>query len=248
MTVPSGAAPVLEFEGVGKRFGGIRALEGVSLAVREGELVALIGPSGSGKSTLLRCANRLAEPDAGTVRFEGTEVPRSGPELAEARRRMGMVFQSFNLYPHLSAVGNVALAPRRAAGRSPEAAAAAAREALDRVGLGERADAYPHQLSGGQQQRVAIARALALAPRILLLDEPTSALDPELVGSVLRVIRSLRADGVAMLIATHEIAFAREAADRIVFLADGRIVESGPPGEMLESPRSERLRTFLRRL
>ena len=240
--------PVLEFEGVGKRFGGIRALESVDLLVREGQLVALIGPSGSGKSTLLRVANRLVEPDTGGVRFEGREVPAGGPELAGVRRRMGMVFQSFNLYPHLTALQNVSLAPRRAAGMSGEEAQAAASEALRRVGLEARAGARPGELSGGQQQRVAIARALALRPRILLLDEPTSALDPELVSSVLRVIRSLQADGVAMLIATHEIAFAREAADQIVFLAEGRIVEAGPPEELLDRPRSERLRTFLRRL
>ena len=240
--------PVLEFEGVGKRFGSIPALDGVDLAIREGELVALIGPSGSGKSTLLRCANRLAVPDVGTVRFEGREVPGGGAELAGVRRRMGMVFQAFNLYPHLSALENAALAPRRAAGWSAERARLAAREALERVGLADRLDARPDQLSGGQQQRVAIARALALAPRILLLDEPTSALDPELVGSVLGVIRSLADDGVAMLIATHEIGFAREAADRIVFLDAGSVVESGPPGRILERPETERLRTFLKRL
>lgn len=248
MTKPDESRPVLEFEAVGKRFGTILALEEVDLAVREGELVALIGPSGSGKSTLLRCANRLVEPDTGTVRFEGRETPRGGPELAAARRRMGMVFQAFDLYPHLTALQNVALAPRRAGGLSRKQARRTATEALDRVGLGDRLEARPDQLSGGQQQRVAIARALALAPRILLLDEPTSALDPELVGSVLDVIRSLARGGVAMLIATHEIAFAREAADRIVFLADGRVVESGPPEEILESPRTDRLRTFLSRL
>lgn len=248
MTDRIAPGPVLEFEGVGKSFGGIRALHGVDLAVREGELVALIGPSGSGKSTLLRCANRLAEPDVGTVRFEGREAPRGGAALARVRRRMGMVFQAFNLYPHLTALENVALAPRRAAGRSARGARRTAVEALERVGLGDRLDARPDQLSGGQQQRVAIARALALSPRILLLDEPTSALDPELVGSVLGVIRSLADDGVAMLIATHELAFAREAADRIVFLDEGRIVEAGPPEEILERPRTERLRTFLKRL
>ena len=210
--------------------------------------MALIGPSGSGKSTLLRCCNRLTEPDDGEVRFEGRPVPAGGAALAFVRRRMGMVFQAFNLYPHLSALENAALAPRRAAGLRRAEAEAAAREALERVGLGDRAGAMPDELSGGQQQRVAIARALALRPRILLLDEPTSALDPELVGGVLRVIRSLKEDGVAMLIATHEIGFAREAADRIAFLAEGRILESGPPGELLDQPRSERLRSFLSRL
>ncbi len=242
------ALPVLELRGIGKAFDGVPALKGIDLSVHEGELVALIGPSGSGKSTLLRCCNRLTEPDGGAVRFGGRPAPSGGRALAEARRRMGMVFQAFNLYPHLTALENAALAPRRAAGLSRKAAEQAAREALSRVGLADRADARPDALSGGQQQRVAIARALALRPRILLLDEPTSALDPELVGSVLDVIGSLKADGVAMLIATHEIAFAREAADRIVFLAEGRILESGPPEEVLDRPRSARLRSFLRRL
>ena len=239
---------VLELRGVGKAFGGVAALRDIHLAVGTSELVALIGPSGSGKSTLLRCCNRLTEPDAGDVVFEGDAVPAGGAELASVRRRMGMVFQAFNLYPHLNALENAALAPRRAAGLNQREAETAAREALERVGLGDRTTAMPDELSGGQQQRVAIARALALRPRILLLDEPTSALDPELVGSVLRVIRSLKEDGVAMLIATHEIAFAREAADRIAFLADGEILECGPPGEILDRPKSERLRSFLSRL
>ena len=239
---------VLELRGVGKTFGGVPALKDVHLAVGTSELVALIGPSGSGKSTLLRCCNRLTEPDTGDVVFEGDPVPAGGAELASVRRRMGMVFQAFNLYPHLNALDNAALAPRRAAGLTQGEAETAAREALERVGLGDRTTAMPDELSGGQQQRVAIARALALRPRILLLDEPTSALDPELVGSVLRVIRSLKEDGVAMMIATHEIAFAREAADRIAFLADGEILECGPPAEILDQPKSERLQTFLRRL
>ena len=239
---------VLELRGVGKAFGGVPALRNIHLEVGTSELVALIGPSGSGKSTLLRCCNRLTEPDAGEIVFEGNPVPAGGAELASVRRRMGMVFQAFNLYPHLSALQNAALAPRRAAGLSQGEAESAAREALERVGLGDRTTAMPDELSGGQQQRVAIARALALRPRILLLDEPTSALDPELVGSVLRVIRSLKEDGVAMLIATHEIAFAREAADRIAFLADAEILECGPPAEILDRPKSERLRSFLSRL
>ena len=240
--------PVLELSGVGKAFAGIPALKDIHLAVGPSELVALIGPSGSGKSTLLRCCNRLTEPDGGEVIFEGTLVPAGGGELASVRRRMGMVFQAFNLYPHLNALQNAALAPRRAARLTQRDAETAAREALERVGLGDRTTAMPDELSGGQQQRVAIARALALRPRILLLDEPTSALDPELVGSVLRVIRSLREDGVAMLIATHEIPFAREAADRIAFLADGELLECGPPEAILDRPQSERLRSFLSRL
>ena len=238
---------VLELRGVGKTFAGVPALKDIHVAVGTSELVALIGPSGSGKSTLLRCCNRLTEPDAGEVVFEGSPVPAGGAELASVRRRMGMVFQAFNLYPHLNALQNVALAPQRAAGLTRSDAETAAREALERVGLGDRITAMPDELSGGQQQRVAIARALALKPRILLLDEPTSALDPELVGSVLRVIRSLKEDGVAMLIATHEIAFAREAADRIAFLADGEILECGPPEEILDRPQTERLRSFLSR-
>ncbi len=238
-------APVLELRGVGKDFAGRPAIRDIHLTVGEGELVALIGPSGSGKSTLIRCCNRLAEPDAGEVLFEGRPTPSGGGELAVLRRRMGMVFQAFNLYPHLSALRNVALAPRHAAGLSAAEAEAAARAALARVGLEDRADAMPDELSGGQQQRVAIARAMALEPHLLLLDEPTSALDPELVGSVLRVIQGLKQDGVSMLVATHEIGFARKAADRIVFLADGRIVAEGPPDTMLDQPENERLRTFL---
>ena len=224
------------------------ALRDVDLVVRESELVALIGPSGSGKSTLLRCCNRLTDPDSGDVVFEGRPVPAGGKALARVRRRMGMVFQAFNLYPHLTALENAALAPRRAAGLSRLQAHRAAREALVRVGLGDRLEAKPDELSGGQQQRVAIARALALRPRILLLDEPTSALDPELVESVLRVIEALKRDRVAMLIATHEIAFAREAADRIAFLAEGRILESGAAPDVLDRPESARLRAFLSRL
>ena len=244
----SAGNPVLELRGVGKAFAGMPALCDIHLAVGTSELVALIGPSGSGKSTLLRCCNRLTEPDQGEVVFEGKPVPAGGAALASVRRRMGMVFQAFNLYPHLTALQNAALAPRRAAGLTRNEAETAAREALERVGLGDRTGAMPDELSGGQQQRVAIARALALSPRILLLDEPTSALDPELVGSVLRVIRSLKQDGVAMLIATHEIAFAREAADRIAFLAEGAILECGAPEEILERPRTDRLRSFLSRL
>ena len=240
---------VLELRGVGKTFAGIPALRDIHLAVGDSELVALIGPSGSGKSTLLRCCNRLAEPDAGEVFFEGRPVPAAGSDLASVRRRMGMVFQAFNLYPHLTALQNAALAPRRAAGltqsdrRGGRPGGARTRGARGPDGRDARRTLGRPAAAGWPSRR-----ALALRPHILLLDEPTSALDPELVGSVLRVIRSLKEDGVAMMIATHEIGFAREAADRIAFLAEGRILEIGPPEEILDQPKSERLQSFLSRL
>ncbi len=239
---------ILRIERLRKAFGEKEVLRGIDLAVRPGELVFVIGPSGSGKSTLLRCCNRLEEPTGGTIEFEGRDILGADVDVNDLRRHIGMVFQSFNLYPHLTALDNVTLALRRAAGRSRGEAEELGRRALDRVGLLDRTAAFPGELSGGQQQRVAIARALALEPRILLMDEPTSALDPELVGSVLEVIRELRRSGMTMLVASHEMQFARDAADRVVFVDEGQILERGTPEQIFSQPRHERTRAFLGRI
>ncbi len=236
---------VLEARGLRKSFGGQEVLKGVDLAVRERELVFVIGPSGSGKSTLLRCCNRLEEPDGGHVLVGGVDLMARGTDINAMRRRVGMVFQSFNLYPHMTALGNVSLALRKVVGRPRRAAGEEALAALDRVGLAAKAASYPAQLSGGQQQRVAIARALALQPQIMLFDEPTSALDPELVGDVLRTMRELSASGMTMLVVSHEMRFARDAADRVVFMDGGAIVEEGTPAAIFGQPFAERTRAFL---
>jgi polar amino acid transport system ATP-binding protein len=242
------SAAILEIDGLRKSFGDAEVLKGVDLSVSAEELVFIIGPSGSGKSTLLRCCNRLEDASGGTIRFDGSDITAPGVDVNELRRHVGMVFQSFNLYPHLSALANVTLALQKAAGQSKDEAKERGRAALDRVGLLEKADAYPGELSGGQQQRVAIARALALEPRILLMDEPTSALDPELVGSVLNVIRELKASGMTMVVVSHEMQFAREAADRVVFIDHGEIVEEGPPDKIFGAPEQDRTRAFLQRI
>ena len=239
---------ILEIEGLRKSFGDAEVLKGVDLTVTPEELVFVIGPSGSGKSTLLRCCNRLEDASGGTIRFDGSDITAPGVDVNELRRHIGMVFQSFNLYPHLPALGNVTLALQKAVGLSKNEADDRGCAALDRVGLLEKADAYPGELSGGQQQRVAIARALALEPQILLMDEPTSALDPELVGSVLNVIRELKASGMTMVVVSHEMHFAREAADRVVFIDHGEIVEEGPPDKIFGAPEQERTRAFLQRI
>src|SRR5216110_980929 len=237
--------PVVEALGIHKHFGALHVLKGVDLVLAERELVFVIGPSGSGKSTLLRCLNRLEQPSSGSVVVDGVDMLDARTDINQARQRIGMVFQSFNLYPHMTALGNVTLALRKVAGKSRTEAEALGRAALARVGLAERADAVPGQLSGGQQQRVAIARAIALEPRVMLFDEPTSALDPELVGSVLAVMRSLRDSGMTMIVVSHEMGFARAAADRVVFMDDGLIVEQGPPVQIFESPAHERTRAFI---
>lgn len=235
---------LLRVVGLTKAFGSVRALDGVDLSVARGERIALIGPSGSGKSTLLRCINRLEEPTGGKVFFEGEEmVP--GPKLRTIRASMGMVFQHFNLFTHMTVLGNVIEAPIQVLKLDREVAVARAKALLERVGLSGKADAYPAQLSGGQKQRVAIARCLAMEPKLLLLDEITSALDPELVGEVLQVIRDLAAQGMTMLVVTHEMAFAREVASRIIFMDQGRMVEEGTPEQMFTRPSHERLRRFL---
>ena len=242
------AGAILTVAGLRKNFGRTEVLKGLDLTVIERELVFIIGPSGSGKSTLLRCINRLEEPSGGSVHFDGVEVTAPGTDLNALRRSMGMVFQSFNLYPHMTALGNVTLALRHVLKRSRAEAEAMGRSALADVDLSDKAASYPHELSGGQQQRVAIARALALGPKIVLFDEPTSALDPELVGSVLAVLRGLKARGMTMLVVSHELRFAREAADRIVFIDQGRIVEEGPPSAILNAPRNSRTRAFVAEL
>lgn len=239
---------LLDVRGLRKSFGSLEVLSGIDLVVRERELVFIIGPSGSGKSTLLRCCNRLEEPSGGTVVVDGENILDPRIDINAMRRRIGMVFQSFNLYPHLTALGNVALALRRSLGQSKSEAETSSRAALARVGLAEKAAAYPAELSGGQQQRVAIARALALEPKIMLFDEPTSALDPELVGSVLRVMRDMRDAGMTMVVVSHEMQFARAAADRILFIDKGRIVEEGPPQQIFERPREPRTREFVMQL
>jgi ABC-type polar amino acid transport system ATPase subunit len=242
------ARPILEARGIHKHFGSLHVLKGVDLVVAERELVFVIGPSGSGKSTLLRCCNRLETPSSGSVVVDGIDLLDRRTDINAARRRIGMVFQQFNLYPHMTAKGNVTLALRKVAGKSRVEADEIALAALARVGLAEKADAYPLELSGGQQQRVAIARAIALEPRVMLFDEPTSALDPELVGGVLAVMRSLREAGMTMVVVSHEMGFARAAADRVVFMDHGLVVEEGTPAQIFGAPREERTRAFLRQL
>jgi ABC-type polar amino acid transport system ATPase subunit len=242
------ALPILEARGIHKHFGALHVLKGVDLVVAERELVFVIGPSGSGKSTLLRCCNRLETPSSGSVVVDGIDLLDRRTDINAARRRIGMVFQQFNLYPHMTAKGNVTLALRKVAGKSRAEADEVALAALARVGLAEKAEAYPLELSGGQQQRVAIARAIALEPRVMLFDEPTSALDPELVGGVLAVMRSLREAGMTMVVVSHEMGFARAAADRVVFMDHGLVVEEGTPAQIFGAPREERTRAFLRQL
>ncbi len=242
------APMIVEALGIHKHFGALHVLKGVDLRVAERELVFVIGPSGSGKSTLLRCLNRLEAPSAGSVVVDGIDLLDPRTDLNRARQRIGMVFQSFNLYPHMTALGNVTLALRKVAGRSRVEAEEIGQAALARVGLADRAGHMPGQLSGGQQQRVAIARAIALEPRVMLFDEPTSALDPELVGSVLGVMRELRESGMTMVVVSHEMGFARAAADRVVFMDEGLVVETGAPAEIFEAPAHERTRAFIRQI
>lgn len=245
MSASGPPGPAIVLEGVRKAFGEVEVLRGIDLEVGRGEVVCVIGPSGSGKSTLLRCVNHLEAPTAGRVVVGGVEVTDPDVDRNQVRRRIGMVFQSFNLFPHLDVMGNLTIAQRRVLGRSRTEAEAVARRNLDKVGLAHRAGADPDQLSGGQQQRVAIARALAMDPEMMLFDEVTSALDPELVGEVLEVMRDLADEGMTMLVVSHEIGFAREVADRLVFLDEGVIVEQGPPRRVLDAPREERTRRFL---
>jgi polar amino acid transport system ATP-binding protein len=240
--------PAIELRGLEKSFGSNHVLRGVDLAVAPRQVVCVIGASGSGKSTLLRCVNRLEEPTAGSVLIDGIDITHPDCDLDLVRRNIGMVFQQFNLFPHLRVMDNVTLAQRKVLGRSEAEATEVASAMLERVGLSEKADAYPAQLSGGQQQRVAIARALALNPAMMLFDEATSALDPELVGEVLEVMRQLAAEGMTMLVVTHEMGFARRVADHVVFMDQGVICEQGPPDAVLERPSTPRLQQFLERV
>jgi ABC-type polar amino acid transport system ATPase subunit len=246
---------MIRLERVNKSFGPLRVLRDVTLEVQAGEVVCVIGPSGAGKSTMLRCINHLEPIDSGTIYIEGEPVYRyvrdgrlvvdSSRRIERVRAQVGMVFQAFNLFPHFTVLNNVMVSPVHVLGEPPNAVRERALSLLGKVGLSDKTDAYPHELSGGQQQRVAIARALAMRPKAMLFDEVTSALDPELVAEVLRVMRSLAAEGMTMIVVTHEMGFARDVSDRVVFMADGAIVETAPPAELFTAPRNERTRRFL---
>ena len=244
----STAIPALVCTDVHKSFGKLEVLKGIDLSVDEHEVICLIGASGSGKSTLLRCINLLERINSGSIQVAGQEITAPNVNVNQVRRGIGIVFQSFNLFPHMSVMGNVTLAPRKVMGLSRSQAEAEAVELLDRFGLADKRDEYPDRLSGGQQQRVAIVRALATHPQLMLLDEVTSALDPELVAEVLNVIRELAAGGMTMLIATHEMGFARDIAHRVCFLDEGVLLEQGPPEQIFSSPREERTQQFLQRI
>jgi polar amino acid transport system ATP-binding protein len=247
------AEAMVRLEGIHKKFGDLEVLKGIDLNVAKGEVVCILGPSGSGKSTLLRCVNLLEPPEQGEIFIEGRDICRgagsregeAGWELDYVRQRVGIVFQQFNLFPHKTALQNVTMAPEKVLGRSRTEARAKGIELLERVGLADKLGQYPERLSGGQQQRVAIARALAMDPHVMLFDEVTSALDPELVKEVLDTMRGLAREGMTMLVVTHEIGFAREVGDQIVFMDDGIVVEQGPPAQVLDNPREERTKAFL---
>ncbi|NLG20254.1 MAG: amino acid ABC transporter ATP-binding protein [Actinomycetales bacterium] len=248
MTGTPQGQPLVSMRNIVKTFGDNVVLDGVDLDVYPGEVVVLIGPSGAGKSTLLRCINGLERISSGTIEVDGQQLSYQESAINRIRSRIGMVFQSFNLFPHMTVAQNIMMAQRDVLGRSANEARQRAEDLLGRVGLGEKADAYPDSLSGGQQQRVAIARALAMDPAVMLFDEPTSALDPELVGEVLHVMRELADAGMTMVVVTHEMRFARRAADRVVLMADKQIVEEGTPEQVLDNPTSERGQAFLRQL
>ena len=239
---------LIVLENVNKYFGPLHVLDDVNLSVARGEVVVVIGPSGSGKSTLCRAINRLEPISSGSITFDGTPLPAEGRALARLRSEVGMVFQSFNLFAHKTILQNVMLGPVKVRKEKPDAVRERAMSLLDRVGIGNQAEKYPAQLSGGQQQRVAIARALAMQPKALLFDEPTSALDPEMVGEVLDVMTSLARDGMTMVVVTHEMGFARHAANRVVFMADGQLVEQAPPAEFFANPKSDRAKDFLSKI
>jgi glutamate transport system ATP-binding protein len=236
---------LVEVDGVGKSFGANEVLRDIDLTIGRGEAIVIAGPSGSGKSTLLRCINALETIDSGDIRFDGRSIAKAGKEIHKLRAEMGMVFQQFNLFPHKSVLQNITMGPTEVKGISKEDADKRAKELLERVGIPEKADSFPADLSGGQQQRVAIARSLAMDPKLMLFDEPTSALDPEMIREVLDVMRDLARDGMTMIVVTHEMGFAREVCDRIVFIDEGAIVEEGPPKEFFENAQSERARDFV---
>ncbi|PIB73170.1 amino acid ABC transporter ATP-binding protein [Mycolicibacterium brumae] len=241
----NGAVPMISIRGVNKHFGDLHVLKDINLDIGRGEVVVVLGPSGSGKSTLCRTINRLETIDSGSIAIDGVELPEEGKKLAQLRSDVGMVFQSFNLFAHKTIVDNVTLAPIKVRGVDKATARKKAMELLERVGVANQADKYPAQLSGGQQQRVAIARSLAMTPKAILFDEPTSALDPEMVNEVLGVMTSLASEGMTMVVVTHEMGFARRAANRVVFMADGAVVEDAAPDEFFSNPSSARARDFL---
>ena len=238
-------SPLIQVKDLKKSFKELDALDGVSVDINKGDVVFVVGPSGSGKSTFLRCLNRLEEPTEGQILFEGVDITDPKTDINLHRQKMGMVFQQFNLFPHMSIMKNLTLGPMKLQGKSKEEAEAEAKRLLERVGLSDRADAYPNQLSGGQKQRIAIVRALCMKPDVMLFDEPTSALDPEMVGEVLAVMRDLAEEKMTMVVVTHEMAFAKEVASRVIFMADGKIVEEAAPDEFFEHPKTERLQNFL---
>lgn len=237
--------PVIEVKGLQKSFGELHVLKGIDTVIHKGDVVFVIGPSGSGKSTFLRCLNLLETPTGGQILFEGTDITDPSNDINLHRRKMGMVFQQFNLFPHLSIMKNLTIAPIKLLGKSKEEAEKTAYTLLERVGLANRANAYPNQLSGGQKQRIAIVRALCMSPDVMLFDEPTSALDPEMVGEVLNVMRDLANDGMTMVVVTHEMAFAKEIATRVMFMDGGYILEENTPAELFGNPKNERLKSFL---
>jgi len=239
------AKALIQVKDLRKQFGKQEVLKGITTEIKAGEVVCVIGPSGSGKSTFLRCLNRLEEPSSGRILFEGEDLCDKKTDIDRVRQRMGMVFQQFNLFPHMNILKNLTLGPIELQKRSREEAEAYAMELLHKVGLAERANAYPQQLSGGQQQRIAIVRALCMKPDVMLFDEPTSALDPEMVGEVLNVMKDLAAQKMTMVVVTHEMGFAREVASRVMFLADGYFLEEGSPAELFGNPKNERLQSFL---
>ena len=246
--MPDMCDPLLRVENLHKSFEGMDVLKGISTDIQKGEVVCVIGPSGSGKSTFLRCLNLLEKPTAGHIWFDGVDLMAKGTDLNLHRQKMGMVFQQFNLFPHMNVLQNMTCAPLMLKKATKDEAEKRALDLLGRVGLADRADAYPAQLSGGQKQRVAIVRALCMQPEVMLFDEPTSALDPEMVGEVLDVMKRLARDGMTMVVVTHEMGFAREVASRVVFLDDGILQEEGTPAEIFGSPQNERLRSFLAKI
>ena len=237
--------PLIRVENLGKHFGDIKVLEGINVDIYKGDVVFVVGPSGSGKSTFLRCLNRLEEPTEGHIYFEGTDITGPKVDIDKHRQKMGMVFQQFNLFPHMDIMKNLTLAPMKLQNKSQQEAEAQAMQLLDRVGLADRAHAYPSQLSGGQKQRIAIVRALAMKPDVMLFDEPTSALDPEMVGEVLNVMGELAKEHMTMVVVTHEMGFAREVATRVMFMDGGNFVEEAGPEEFFGNPKNERLKAFL---